>query len=60
MLMSQGTNTISTAPHSSQQNGLMENQFRTIFNAARVALAHSKLHKAFWSHAAQDAIVMAN
>lgn len=45
MLNSQGTSTITTTSHTSQQNGLAERRFLTIFNAVRATLAHGKIDK---------------
>jgi hypothetical protein len=44
----------STTPHTSQQNPHAERAIRTIFNAARNALAQSKLGNSFWTYAAAD------
>jgi hypothetical protein len=38
-----------------QQNAQAERAIRTIFNATRSALAHSKLGNSFWTYAAADA-----
>jgi hypothetical protein len=54
-LLSQGTEMTSTTPHTSQQNPHAERAIRTIFNAARSALAQSKLDNSFWTYAAADA-----
>jgi hypothetical protein len=55
LLLRQGTETTSTAPHTSQQNPHAERAIRTIFNAARSALAQSKIDNSFWTYAAADA-----
>lgn len=52
--------TTATAPHTSQDIGLVERRFRTIFSAVRAALAHSQFDHTFWSRAAQDAVDEAN
>jgi hypothetical protein len=42
-------------PRTSQENPHAEHAIRTIFNAARSALAQSKLDNSFWTYAAADA-----
>ena len=59
-LESHGTKVSSTAPHSSQQNALVERRFGVIFAATRTALAASGLSKTFWSVACLDAIDKSN
>jgi hypothetical protein len=54
-LLNQGTEITSTTPHTSQKNAQAERAIRTIFNATRSALAHSKLGNSFWTYAAADA-----
>jgi hypothetical protein len=54
-LLSQGTEMTSTTPQTSKQNAHAERAIRTIFNAARSALAQSKLDNSFWTYAAADA-----
>jgi hypothetical protein len=54
-LHSQGAEMTSTTQHTSQKNAQAERAIRTIFNATRSALAHSKLGNSFWTYAAADA-----
>lgn len=56
MLNDEGKATTKTAPRSSQQNGLVERRFRTLFDAVRTTLAHSKLGQVCWPFAALEAI----
>lgn len=59
-LVSNGINWLTTAPHTPQQNGIVERRNRHILDVTRALLHHSRLPLKFWSFAAQTAIYLIN
>jgi hypothetical protein len=55
-LRDQGKSIANTAPRSSAQNAIAKRRIRTIFKAARAALAAARIHKRFWSLAVADVV----
>jgi hypothetical protein len=49
-----------TVPHSPQQNGVAERKKRTLVEAARSMLSHSKLPKTYWAEAVATAADIQN
>lgn len=59
-LQAQGTRITTTAPYSSQKNGMVERALRHVFNIVRTALAAAGKSNVYWSYAAADAIYKEN
>lgn len=51
---------VTSAPYTPEQNGLVERSNRTVIEAARTMLIHSKLPKFLWAEAANTAVFVLN
>lgn len=49
-----------SAPYTPQQNGFIEREVRTVPEAARTLLLHSKMEKRFWTEAVYTSVYVLN
>ena len=49
-----------TCPYSSQQNAIIESQWKTLFQIARALLNYASIPKAYWSYATKQACYILN